>query len=199
MYKTAIAHVEGKLSYDDALQQLRQSYPEYKIRAVKQASFGWMAFIQKEAYQDNFPVEDIPAETEEDMSLSPGADASDVFGDVDESPVDEYMEEEQEQEGLLDKLEAAISEVEKLVAEYKESESEEDEVRPFGDEESEEDEGIEKEFPLEIEREKEAGVTFISAAQEVEDLLKEDKNFKGYRVASFKEEDNRFVATLTKN
>lgn len=199
MYKTAIAHVEGKLSYDDALQQLRQSYPEYKIRAVKQASFGWMAFIQKEAYQDNFPVEDIPAETEEDMSLSPGADASDVFGDVDESPVDEYMEEEQEQEGLLDKLEAAISEVEKLVAEYKESESEEDEVRPFGDEESEEDEGIEKEFPLEIEREKEAGVTFVSAAQEVEDLLKEDENFKGYRVASFKEEDNRFVATLTKN
>lgn len=199
MYKTAIAHVEGKLSYGEALKQLRQSYPQYNIRGIKQASFGWMAFIQKKAYQDNFPVEDIPAKTEEDMSISPGADSSEVFGDIEENPVEEYMEEEKQQEGLLDKLEAAINEVEKLVAEYKESEGEEDEVRPFGDEMGEEDEGIDKEFPLEIEREKEAGVTFISAAQEVEDLLKEDKNFKGYRVASFKEEDKRFVATLTKN
>jgi hypothetical protein len=200
MYKTAIAHLDNKLSYEDALQQFRVAYPEYEIRGVKQASNGWLAFIQKQAYQDNFPVEDVPAETE---TFSPGADDAEIdsmLEEVSEPSAEEYGEEEEKQEGLLSELEAAIDRVEQLVSEIKSSEDEEEEVRPFDvpeeDEEMDEGEGFEKEMPLTLEREKEAGVTFASAANEIEELV--GTEYRGYRVASVKETKKSYVATLIK-
>lgn len=202
MYKTAIAHLDNSLSYEDALNQFRVAYPEYEIRGVKQASNGWLAFIQKGAYQDNFPVEDVPAETE---TFSPGADDAEIdsmLEEVSEEPsAEEYGEEEEKQEGLLSELEAAIDRVEQLVSEIKASEDEEEEVRPFDvpeedDEMEVEGEGFEKEMPLTLEREKEAGLSFASAANEIEELV--GTEYKGYRVASVKETKKSYVATLVK-
>lgn len=202
MYKTAIAHVEGNLSYDEALKQFAISYPEYEIRGIKQASSGWMAFIQKGALH-NEDLENVLDESDETEMFSPGADNPEAVEEEEEGPeepsVEEYGEEEEKQEGLLDELQSALEKVEQLVSDIKSSEEEEDEVRPFPIEEEEAPEdGFEMEMPLELEREKEAGVTLASAAQEVEELVKSDSQFKGYKIASFKEESKRFIATLVK-
>jgi hypothetical protein len=203
MYKTAIAHVEGQLSYDEALNNFRQSYPEYEVRGVKQSNFGWIAFIQKNAlHNEEFEIP-LGDESEMGAASSPGADESLELEEMEEPSAEEYGEEEEKQEGLLSELESALERVERLVSEIKNSEEEEDEVRPFDVEEEgpelmEEDEGFEKEFPMTIEREKEAGVTFTSATKEVEELIKTDKEFKNYRIASFEEEKDRFVAKLVR-
>lgn len=200
MYKTAIAHVEGELSYDEALENFKTAYPAYEVRGVKQSNFGWIAFIQKEAYQDQNVQEGIPAEMDE----SPGADAEVLEVEMGEGPEETYGEEEEKQEGLMDQLESALNEVERLVSEIKDSEEDEEEVRPFDtpeemdDELDLEEEGFEKEMPMMIEREKEAGVTFKSAAKEVEELLRNDKEFKGYKLASIEEKENSFIANLVK-
>jgi hypothetical protein len=202
MYKTAIAHVEGELSYDEALNNFKTAYPEYNVRAVKQSNFGWIAFIQKEAYQDQNVQDGIPAEMDE--SQSPGADVGMLEIEMGEGPEETYGEEEEKQEGLMEKLEDALNEVERLVSEIKDSEEDEEEVRPFDtpeemdDELDLEEEGFEKEMPMMIEREKEAGVTFKSAAREVEQLLKIEKEFRGYKLASVEEKKNSFVAKLVK-
>jgi hypothetical protein len=200
MYKTAIAHVEGELSYDEAVNNFRTQYPDYEVRGVKQSNFGWIAFIQKNAYQDNFPMEDVPAEMDE----SPGADSEMLEIEMGEGPEETYGEEEEKQEGLMEELEAALEKVERLVEEIKDSEEDEEEVRPFetpeemDDELDLEEEGFEKEMPMMIEREKEAGVTFTSATREVERLLRTEKEFRGYKLAGVQEKKNSFVAKLVK-
>lgn len=204
MYKTAIAHVEGKISYDDALENFKTAYPEYEIRAVKQSNFGWIAFIQKEAYQDQNVQDGVPAEMDE--LPSPGADVEMMEVEMGEGPEETYGEEEEKQEGLMEELEAALDTVERLVSEIKDSEEDEEEVRPFDapeevDDEFDlemEEEGFEKEMPMTLEREKEAGVTFASATEEVEQLLKEDRDFRGYRLASVEEKEKSFIAKLVK-
>lgn len=202
MYKTAIAHVEGQLSYDDALENFKIAYPDYDIRAVKQSNFGWIAFIQKEAYRDA-PEADA-AVVEEDFS--PGADSEMMEIEMGEGPEETYGEEEEKQEGLMEELEAALDNVERLVSEIKDSEEDEEEVRPFDTPEEMDDEldldmdeGFDKEMPMTLEREKEAGVTFVSATEEVQELLKEDRDFKGYKLASVEETKNSFVAKLVKD
>jgi hypothetical protein len=201
MYKTAIAHIEAKTSYREALNIFRQEYPEYKVRGIKQSSNGWLAFIQKEAYQNQNVQDGIPAEemamdemgmdevpAPEDLELpSPGAD---------EEPDTEYESEEGKQDGLMGQLQDALDKVEQLVSELKESEETEDEVRPdFGpeDEEDEEDEGS-----FDLEREKENGLTLASATAEVEELLSSDPSFRGYRIASVSETKTSFIAKLKK-
>lgn len=201
MYKTAIAHIEAKTSYREALNIFRQEYPEYKVRGIKQSSNGWLAFIQKEAYQNQNVQDGIPAEemamdemgmdevpAPEDLELpSPGAD---------EEPDTEYEAEEGKQDGLMGQLQDALDKVEQLVSELKESEETEDEVRPdFGpeDEEDEEDEGS-----FDLEREKENGLTLASATAEVEELLSSDPSFAGYRIASVSETKTSFIAKLKK-
>ena len=158
MYKTAIAHVEGQLSYDDALENFKIAYPDYDIRAVKQSNFGWIAFIQKEAYRDA-PEADA-AVVEEDFS--PGADSEMMEIEMGEGPEETYGEEEEKQEGLMEELEAALDNVERLVSEIKDSEEDEEEVRPFDTPEEMDDEldldmdeGFDKEMPMTLEREKE--------------------------------------------
>lgn len=204
MYKTAIAHVEGKISYDDALENFKTAYPEYEIRAVKQSNFGWIAFIQKEAYQDQNVQDGVPAEMDE--LPSPGADDVEMMEvEMGEGPEETYGEEEEKQEGLLEELEAALEKVERLVSEIKDSEEDEEEVRPFETPEEMDDEfdlemeeGFDKEMPMTLEREKEAGVTFTSATKEVEQLLKTDKEFRGYKLAGVEEKRNSFVAKLVR-
>ena len=73
MYKTAIARIEGKSSYDEALNSFRASYPAYEVRGLKQSNNGWIAFIQKSAFEEEEVSEDIPM-LEEDEDVSPGAD-----------------------------------------------------------------------------------------------------------------------------
>jgi len=204
MYKTAIAHVEGKISYDDALENFKTAYPEYEIRAVKQSNFGWIAFIQKEAYQDQNVQDGVPAEMDE--LPSPGADDVEMMEvEMGEGPEETYGEEEEKQEGLMEELEAALETVERLVSEIKDSEEDEEEVRPFDTPEEMDDEfdlemeeGFDKEMPMTLEREKEAGVTFTSATREVEQLLKTDKEFRGYKLAGVEEKRNSFVAKLVR-
>jgi hypothetical protein len=53
-------------------------------------------------------------------------------------------------------------------------------------------------MPLKLEREKEAGVSFAKAANEVEKLVRSEREFRGYKVAHFEEKGNKFVATLVK-
>lgn len=202
MYKTAIAHVEGQLSYDEALNNFKTAYPEYEVRGVKQSNFGWIAFIQKEAYQDQNVQDGVPAEMDE--LPSPGADVEMMEVEMGEGPEETYGEEEEKQEGLMEELEAALETVERLVEEIKDSEEDEEEVRPFDAPEEVDDEldlemeeGFEKELPMTLEREKEAGVTFASATKEVQELLK-DKEYKGYKLASVEEKEKSFVAKLVK-
>lgn len=204
MYKTAIAHVEGNLSYDEALKQFAISYPEYEIRGIKQASGGWMAFIQKNALH-NEDLENVLDESDETEMFSPGADQPEsVEEDLEEAEEPSYEEVEEKEHGLLDELESALEKVEQLVLDLQENEEVEEDVRPFGEESEVEEleegpeEGFEMEIPLELEREKEAGVTFTSAVKEVEELVAQDAQFRGYKVASFKEEPKRFIATLVK-
>lgn len=198
MYKTAIAHIEAKTSYREALNIFRQEYPEYKVRGIKQSSNGWLAFIQKEAYQNQNVQDGIPAEemamdemgmdevpAPEDLELpSPGAD---------EEPDTEYEAEEGKQDGLMGQLQDALDKVEQLVSELKESEETEDEVRPDFGPEDEEDEGS-----FDLEREKENGLTLASATAEVEELLSSDPSFRGYRIASVSETKTSFIAKLKK-
>ena len=213
MYKTAIAHIEAKTSYREALNIFRQEYPEYKVRGIKQSSNGWLAFIQKEAYQNQNVQDRIPAEemamdemgmdemgmdemgmdemgmdevpAPEDLELpSPGAD---------EEPDTEYEAEEGKQDGLMGQLQDALDKVEQLVSELKESEETEDEVRPDFGPEDEEDEGS-----FDLEREKENGLTLASATAEVEELLSSDPSFRGYRIASVSETKTSFIAKLKK-
>lgn len=202
MYKTAIAHVEGQLSYDEALNNFKTAYPEYEVRGVKQSNFGWIAFIQKEAYQDQNVQDGVPAEMDE--LPSPGADVEMMEVEMGEGPEETYGEEEEKQEGLMEELEAALETVERLVEEIKDSEEDEEEVRPFDTPEEVDDEldlemeeGFEKELPMTLEREKEAGVTFASATREVQELLK-DKEYKGYKLAGVEEKEKSFVAKLVK-
>ena len=203
MYKTAIAHVEGQLSYDEALNNFKTAYPDYDVRGVKQSNFGWIAFIQKEAYQDQNVQDGVPAEMDE--LPSPGADAEMMEIEMGEGPEETYGEEEEKQEGLMEELEAALETVERLVSEIKDSEEDEEEVRPFDTPEEMDDEldlemedGFDKEMPMTLEREKEAGVTFTSATEEVEQLLKTDKEFRGYKLAGVEEKRNSFVAKLVR-
>lgn len=197
MYKTAIARIEGETSYGEALNSFREAYADYTVRGIKQSSNGWIAFIQKEAYQDQNVQDDIPAAEmgmddvlegmdEEGPEESPGADAE---------PDTPYEAEEEKQKGLMDELESALEKVESLIEEIKASEGQEEEVRPDFEPESEE-EG--EEMPLDLEREKEPGVTLASATQEVEELIKEDRTLNGYKVASVSETENSFIATLKK-
>ena len=211
MFKTAIAHVEGQLSYDDALNNFRTAFPDYEVRGIKQSNVGWIAFIQKEAYQDN--PESYPAAAEEDSS--PGADNESMMLEVEvgEGEEESYEEEEAKQGDLIEELEEAIDKVERIVDEIKDSEADEDEVRPFEDGEEmedllapelaeelemEEEEGMEKEMPLMIAREKEAGVSFNSATREVQKLIRTEKEFRGYKLAGVEEKKDRFVAKLVK-
>jgi len=207
MYKTAIAHVEGELSYDEALNNFKTAYPTYDVRAVKQSNYGWIAFIQKEAYQDQNVQDGVPAEMDE--LSSPGADSEMLEVEIGEGPKETYGEEEEKQEGLMEKLEEALDEVERLVSEIKDSEEDEEEVRPFDtpeemddeldlEEDVEEMEGIEKEMPLTIAREKEAGVTLKTASREVEQLIRREREFRGYKLAGIEEKKNSFVAKLVK-
>ena len=203
MYKTAIAHIEAKTSYREALNIFRQEYPEYKVRGIKQSNNGWLAFIQKEAYQNQNVQDGVPAEemamdemamdemamdevpAPEDLELpSPGAD---------EEPDTECEPEEGKQEGLMAQLQDALDKVEQLVSELKESEETEDEVRPDFGPEDEEDEGS-----FDLEREKENGLTLASATAEVEELLSSDPSFRGYRIASVSETKTSFIAKLKK-
>jgi hypothetical protein len=72
MYKTAIARIEGKSSYDEALNSFRASYPEYEVRGVKQSSNGWIAFIQKSAYEMaiKYELHDVVEKIKNDKRLT---------------------------------------------------------------------------------------------------------------------------------
>jgi len=197
MYKTAIARIEGEASYDEALNTFRQAYPEYEVRGLKESNTGWIAFIQREAYQNQNVQDEIPAkemamdemgmdETAPDEIFSPGAD---------DEPDTAYEAEEGKQERLMGQLQDALDKVEDLVAQIKESEGNEDEVRPdFGPEDEEGDEGEE----MDLEREKEDGLTLASATAEVEELISFDASFEGYKIASVSETKDSFVAKLKK-
>lgn len=201
MYKTAIARIEEKSSYDKALNSFRASYPEYEVRGLKQSSNGWIAFIQKSAYEmaikDEEVSEDIPM-LEEDEFASPGADEEGS----------EYEQMEDHQGVLLNKLEKMIqeesriwSEVSALVSEIKNSEEGEEEVRPGSEHEeyeSPEEEIEEDEAPLDLEREKENGLTFASASKEIEELVASDPAFAGYKIASVSETRTSYIAKLKK-
>lgn len=198
MYKTAIARIEGEASYAEALNTFREAYPEYEVRGLKESNNGWLAFIQREAYQNQNVQDGVPAEemamdeipSPEDIDIpSPGAD---------EEPDTAYEAEEGKQEGLMNQLQDALDKVEDLVAQIKESEGTEEDVRPdFGpeDEEEPEEEGGEE---MDLEREKEHGLTLASATAEVEELISSDASFAGYRIASVSETETSFVAKLKK-
>jgi hypothetical protein len=138
MYKTAIAHIEGEASYREALNTFRDAYPEYEVRGLKESNNGWIAFIQREAYQNQNVQDKVPAEemamdeipSPEDVEIpSPGAD---------EEPDTQYEAEEGKQGDLMGQLQDALDKVEELVSQIKESEETEDEVRPdFGPEDEE--------------------------------------------------------------
>lgn len=195
MYKTAIARIEGETSYDEALNTFRVAYPEYEVRGLKQSNNGWVAFIQKETYQnqnvqDGIPagemaMDEVPNPEDVDMA-SPGAD---------EEPDTQYEAEEGKQDGLMQQLQDALDKVENLVSQIKESEETEDEVRP--DFEPEEDEGGE-EGGFDLEREKEDGLTLASATAEVEELISSEPSFEGYKIASVSETETSFIAKLKK-
>ena len=201
MYKTAIAHIEGEASYREALNTFRDAYPEYEVRGLKESNNGWIAFIQREAYQNQNVQDRVPAKemgmdemamdeipSPEDIDIpSPGAD---------EEPDTQYEAEESKQGDLMAQLQDALDKVEQLVSEIKESEETEDEVRPDFDPEDEEgeDEGEE----MDLEREKEYGMTLASATAEVEELLSSDRSFRGYRIASVSETKTSFIAKLKK-
>lgn len=190
MYKTAIARIEGKSSYDEALNSFRASYPEYEVRGLKQSSNGWIAFIQKSAFEEEEVSEDLPM-LEEGETVSPGADEEGS----------EYEQMEDHQGELLEKLEQMMGEVAALVSEIKSSEEDEEEVRPGSEHEeyeSPEEEAEEHEAPLDLEREKEDGLTLASATQEIEELVGSDPAFKGYKVASVSETETSYIAKLKK-
>ena len=194
MYKTAIARIEEKSSYDEALNSFRASYPEYEVRGLKQSSDGWIAFIQKSAYEmaikDEEVSEDVPM-LEEDEFASPGADEEGS----------EYEQMEDHQGVLLNKLEEMMGEVSALVSEIKNSEEDEEEVRPGSEHEeyeSPEEEIEEDEAPLDLEREKENGLTFASASKEIEELVASDPAFAGYKIASVSETRTSYIAKLKK-
>jgi len=197
MYKTAIAHIEGESSYGEALNSFRVNYPEYTIRGLKQSNNGWIAFIQREAYQNQNVQDDMPAaeyamdEMAMDEDLSPGAD---------EEPDTQYEAEESKQGDLMSQLQDALDKVEDLVSQIKESEETEDEVRPdFEPEDEPEDEGEDEgEEVMDLEREKEDGLTLASATAEVEELISTDSSLAGYRIASVSETTTSFIAKLKK-
>lgn len=198
MYKTAIARIEGETSYDEALNTFRVAYPEYEVRGLKQSNNGWIAFIQKETYQNQNVQDGIPAAemamdevpNPEDVEMaSPGAD---------EEPDTQYEAEEGKQDGLMQQLQDALDKVEDLVSQIKESEETEDEVRPdFGPEEEGEGEEDE-EGGFDLEREKEDGLTLASATAEVEELISSEPSFEGYKIASVSETETSFIAKLKK-
>ena len=198
MYKTAIAHIEGEASYREALNTFRDAYPEYEVRGLKESNNGWIAFIQREAYQNQNVQDKVPAEemamdeipSPEDVEIpSPGAD---------EEPDTQYEAEEGKQGDLMGQLQDALDKVEELVSQIKESEETEDEVRPdFGPEDEEGEEEGEGEG-MDLEREKEYGMTLASATAEVEELLSSDSSFAGYRIASVSETKTSFIAKLKK-
>jgi hypothetical protein len=191
MYKTAIARIEGKSSYDEALNSFRVSYPAYEVRGLKQSNNGWIAFIQKSAFEDEEVSEDVPM-LEEDETLSPGADEEGS----------EYEQMEDHQGELLEKLEQMMGEVAALVSEIKSSEENEEEVRPGSEHEEYEspEEEVEEheEGPLDLEREKEDGLTLASATKEIEELVGSDPAFRGYKVASVSETRTSYIAKLKK-
>ena len=193
MYKTAIARIEGKSSYDEALNSFRASYPEYEVRGLKQSSDGWIAFIQKSAFEnegEELASEDLPM-LEEDEFASPGADEEGS----------EYEQMEDHQGVLLNKLEEMMGEVAALVSEIKNSEEDEEEVRPGSEHEEHElpeEEHEEHEAPLDLEREKENGLTFASASKEIEELVASDPAFAGYKIASVSETRTSYIAKLKK-
>jgi hypothetical protein len=196
MYKTAIAHIEGEASYREALNTFRDAYPEYEVRGLKESNNGWIAFIQREAYQNQNVQDKVPAEemamdeipSPEDVEIpSPGAD---------DEPDTQYEAEEGKQGDLMGQLQDALDKVEELVSQIKESEETEDEVRPdFG---PEDEEGEEEGEGMDLEREKEYGMTLASATAEVEELLSSDSSFAGYRIASVSETKTSFIAKLKK-
>jgi hypothetical protein len=198
MYKTAIAHTEGEASYREALNTFRDAYPEYEVRGLKESNNGWIAFIQREAYQNQNVQDKVPAEemamdeipSPEDVEIpSPGAD---------DEPDTQYEAEEGKQGDLMGQLQDALDKVEELVSQIKESEETEDEVRPdFGPEDEEGEEEGEGEG-MDLEREKEYGMTLASATAEVEELLSSDRSFRGYRIASVSETKTSFIAKLKK-
>jgi hypothetical protein len=198
MYKTAIAHIEGQASYREALNTFRDAYPEYEVRGLKESNNGWIAFIQREAYQNQNVQDKVPAEemamdeipSPEDVEIpSPGAD---------DEPDTQYEAEEGKQGDLMGQLQDALDKVEELVSQIKESEETEDEVRPdFGPEDEEGEEEGEGEG-MDLEREKEYGMTLASATAEVEELLSSDRSFRGYRIASVSETKTSFIAKLKK-
>jgi hypothetical protein len=198
MYKTAIAHTEGEASYREALNTFRDAYPEYEVRGLKESNNGWIAFIQREAYQNQNVQDKVPAEemamdeipSPEDVEIpSPGAD---------DEPDTQYEAEEGKQGDLMGQLQDALDKVEELVSQIKESEETEDEVRPdFGPEDEEGEEEGEGEG-MDLEREKEYGMTLASATAEVEELLSSDSSFAGYRIASVSETKTSFIAKLKK-
>jgi hypothetical protein len=198
MYKTAIAHIEGEASYREALNTFRDAYPEYEVRGLKESNNGWIAFIQREAYQNQNVQDKVPAEemamdeipSPEDVEIpSPGAD---------DEPDTQYEAEEGKQGDLMGQLQDALDKVEELVSQIKESEETEDEVRPdFGPEDEEGEEEGEGEG-MDLEREKEYGMTLASATAEVEELLSSDSSFAGYRIASVSETKTSFIAKLKK-
>jgi len=193
MYKTAIARIEEKSSYDEALNSFRTSYPEYEVRGLKQSSNGWIAFIQKSAFEnegEELASEDLPM-LEEDEFASPGADEEGS----------EYEQMEDHQGVLLNKLEEMMGEVAALVSEIKNSEEDEEEVRPGSEHEEHElpeEEHEEHEAPLDLEREKENGLTFASASKEIEELVASDPAFAGYKIASVSETRTSYIAKLKK-
>jgi hypothetical protein len=196
MYKTAIARIEGETSYDEALNTFRASYPDYEVRGLKQSTNGWIAFIQREAYQNQNVQDGIPAgemamdeiPNPEDVDMpSPGAD---------DEPDTQYEAEEGKQDGLMQQLQDALDKVEDLVSQIKESEETEDEVRPDFDPEEGEEEGEDEGFDLE--REKEDGLTLASATAEVEELISSEPSFEGYKIASVSETETSFIAKLKK-
>lgn len=199
MYKTAIARIEGETSYDEALNTFRVAYPEYEVRGLKQSNNGWVAFIQKETYQnqnvqDGIPagemaMDEVPNPEDVDMA-SPGAD---------EEPDTQYEAEEGKQDGLMQQLQNALDKVEDLVSQIKESEETEDEVRPdFGPEEEGGEQEDEEDGGFDLEREKEDGLTLASATAEVEELISSEPSFEGYKIASVSETETSFIAKLKK-
>lgn len=199
MYKTAIARIEGEASYDEALNTFRVAYPEYEVRGLKQSNNGWVAFIQKETYQnqnvqDGIPagemaMDEVPNPEDVDMA-SPGAD---------EEPDTQYEAEEGKQDGLMQQLQDALDKVEDLVSQIKESEETEDEVRPdFGPEEEGGEQEDEEDGGFDLEREKEDGLTLASATAEVEELISSEPSFEGYKIASVSETETSFIAKLKK-
>lgn len=199
MYKTAIARIEGETSYDEALNTFRVAYPEYEVRGLKQSNNGWVAFIQKETYQnqnvqDGIPagemaMDEVPNPEDVDMA-SPGAD---------EEPDTQYEAEEGKQDGLMQQLQDALDKVEDLVSQIKESEETEDEVRPdFGPEEEGGEQEDEEDGGFDLEREKEDGLTLASATAEVEELISSEPSFEGYKIASVSETETSFIAKLKK-